>query len=135
MNDFPDEVKQVLNKNNFNNTYIWNTRDFDLLPLFHKGNVVLIGDAAHLALPFTSAGTTNAIQDAATLSECITQAPNIEFAFQDYYNKRSLTIKNHIQQGRDLKQIFLEPEKYSERGFIYHLFQINISLSKKLVLN
>ena len=48
-------------ENDFTRTYVWNTRDFDLLPTFHKENVVLLGDAAGQALPFSSTGTTNAI--------------------------------------------------------------------------
>lgn len=119
--DFPDEVRQVLNRNDFSTSYIWNTRDFDLLPSFHNKNVVLIGDAAHLALPFTSAGTTNAIKDAAVLTESIINSSSLDEAFSNFYEKRSLDLSSHIQQGRDLKSIFLEPSKYSERGFILPL--------------
>lgn len=119
--EFPDEVRQVLERNDFSTSYIWNTRDFDLLPSFHNKNVVLIGDAAHLALPFTSAGTTNAIKDAAVLTESIINSSSLEQAFLNFYEKRSSDLSNHIQQGRDLKSIFLEPLKYSERGFILPL--------------
>ena len=118
--DFPEEVQKVLHLNDFSNSYIWNTRDFDLLPSFHKENVVLIGDAAHLALPFTSAGTSNAIKDAITLSELMSKM-NLEEAFSTYYNVRKEEIASHIQQGRDLKKIFLNPDKYSERGYVLPL--------------
>jgi predicted DsbA family dithiol-disulfide isomerase len=121
LKDFPPIVSKVLDGNNFSNSYIWNTRDFDLLPSFHKGNVVLIGDAAHLSLPFTSAGTTNAIKDAAILTESLIKIKSVETAFSNYYNQRSQDLSRHIQQGRDLKQIFLDPVKYSERGFILPL--------------
>ena len=40
LKDFPAEVREVLDKNDFGNTYIWNTRDFDLLPTFHKHNEI-----------------------------------------------------------------------------------------------
>jgi 2-polyprenyl-6-methoxyphenol hydroxylase-like FAD-dependent oxidoreductase len=62
--EFPSLVTEVIEATNFSNSYIWNTRDFDLLPTFHKNNTVLVGDAAHVAVPFTSAGVTNAIIDA-----------------------------------------------------------------------
>jgi 2-polyprenyl-6-methoxyphenol hydroxylase-like FAD-dependent oxidoreductase len=68
LTDFPDEVRDVLDANDFSTSYIWKTRDFDTLPTFHKENVVLIGDAAH-PVPFTSAGTTNALLDAKTLTK------------------------------------------------------------------
>ena len=68
---FPPVVQEVLKANDFHKTYVWNTKDFDLLPAFHAANVVLIGDAAHLALPFTSAGTTNAMLDAQLLAKLL----------------------------------------------------------------
>ncbi|WP_432712557.1 FAD-dependent oxidoreductase, partial [Pedobacter sp.] len=71
LHDFPEVVQKVLQGNNFERTYVWNTRDFDLLPRFHHQNVAVIGDAAHLALPFTSAGTTNAMVDAKTLADML----------------------------------------------------------------
>ncbi len=128
---FPSEVRDVLNGNNFLNSYVWNTRDFDVLPKFHKENIVLIGDAAHLALPFTSAGTTNAIKDAAVLTESLVKMKNINLAFENYYKKRSKDLRRHVQQGRELKQIFLEPEKYSERGFILPLISDKYKPTKK----
>ena len=131
LQDFPSEVGDVLNGNNFLNSYIWNTRDFDVLPKFHKENIVLIGDAAHLALPFTSSGTSNAIKDAAVLTESLVRTKNIDLAFENYYKKRSKDLKRHVQQGRDLKQIFLEPEKYSERGFILPLISDKYKSTKK----
>ena len=106
---FPPEVAGMLEGNDFNTSYVWNTRDFDLLTTFHKDNVVLIGDAAHLALPFTSAGTTNALIDAKTLALCINYCENIEDAFNKYYNIRSIEISKHIQLGRELKELFLNP--------------------------
>ncbi len=108
---FPPEVHQLLHSNNFETTYPWNTRDFDLLPSFHKKNVVLIGDAAHVALPFTSAGTTNAIIDAKVVMECLERNKDYEIAFQSYYNQRAEAIANHVALGRELKKIFLNPPK------------------------
>jgi predicted DsbA family dithiol-disulfide isomerase len=93
----------------------------------------LIGDAAHLSLPFTSAGTTNAIKDAAVLTESLLNLKNATQAFLNYYNKRNEDILRHIQQGRDLKNIFLDPEKYSERGFILPLISDKYKTKKKEV--
>lgn len=106
---FPDQVKHLMEENDFSTSYVWHTRDFDLLPAFHKNNVVLIGDAAHLALPFTSAGTTNAIVDAKTLVDCLEHTEGYEKAFEQYYATRAEDISNHIKLGRELKKAFLEP--------------------------
>lgn len=105
---FPAEVQEVLKYNDFRTSYIWNTRDFDLLPSFHYQNVVLIGDAAHVALPFTSAGTTNAMLDAKTLSHCMLNYPNLPAAFSAYYQLRADSIKEHVNLGRILRDSFLD---------------------------
>jgi len=109
LKDFPVEVKTVLDHNDFHTSYIWNTRDFDLLPTFHFQNIVLIGDAAHVALPFTSAGTTNAMLDARVLSQCLLDYPDYDKAFSAYYQKRANSIKEHITMGRNLRDSFLNP--------------------------
>jgi predicted DsbA family dithiol-disulfide isomerase len=72
-------------------------------------------------LPFTSAGTTNAIRDTAALTEALLNEKNLEDVFNAYYTKRSGELAEHINQGRELKKIFLEPDKYSERGFLLPL--------------
>lgn len=116
LHDFPPLVKEVLQGNDFNHTYVWNTRDFDLLPSFHKNNVVLMGDAAHLALPFTSAGTTNAMVDAKLLAHLLLRVTaegyplgQIEAAFQEYYRLRSVPVLKHLEFGRKLRDVFLDP--------------------------
>ncbi len=114
LREFPANVTNVIASTDFSNSYIWHTRDFDLLPTFHKKNVVLIGDAAHLSLPFTSAGTTNAILDAKTLATCIEDFVSYEKAFARYYEIRSAEVKSHIKLGRELKKLFLKPDFKSE---------------------
>ncbi|WGQ10043.1 DsbA family protein [Pedobacter gandavensis] len=109
LKDFPAEVNELLSTNDFTSSYIWNTRDFDLLPKFHHENVVLTGDAAHLSLPFTSAGTTNAIVDARTLADELMLQETLEQAFEQYYATRAPQIEKHILLGRELKHIFLNP--------------------------
>jgi 2-polyprenyl-6-methoxyphenol hydroxylase-like FAD-dependent oxidoreductase/predicted DsbA family dithiol-disulfide isomerase len=109
LKDFPPVVREILNTNDFDTSYIWNTRDFDLLPSFHKDNIALIGDAAHLALPFTSAGTTNAILDASTITEQLVACSNYSEAFESYYQIRSEEVGKHTLLGRELQSIFLNP--------------------------
>ncbi len=121
LNDFPGKTKEIIEANDFSNSYFWNTRDFDLLPSFHQNNIVLLGDAAHLALPFTSAGTSNAIVDAKTLCDALATKETNEQAFADYYQKRSPIVKQHVEQGRALKDLFLNPQDHNEREYILPL--------------
>lgn len=112
--NFPSEANSILDSNDFATSYIWKTRDFDLLPSFHKKNVVLIGDAAHQALPFTSAGTTNAIIDAKVLSSNLSENVDFEKAFDKFYRSRTDDVLQHIQLGRDLKNEFINPSDQND---------------------
>jgi 2-polyprenyl-6-methoxyphenol hydroxylase-like FAD-dependent oxidoreductase/predicted DsbA family dithiol-disulfide isomerase len=108
LNHFPEEVFEILSKNNFNNNYVWHSTDFDLLPAFHKSNVALIGDAAHVALPFTSAGTTNALLDASKMAELlINNKSTFEETCHKFYEARATQLKEHINLGREIKDNFL----------------------------
>lgn len=111
LQDFPLQVQEVIHVNNFENNYIWHSTDFDLLPAFHKENVALIGDAAHVALPFTSAGTTNALVDAYKLALFLRQFEKAEDAFKAFYEERKDKLWEHIQLGRDIKDDFLKRVK------------------------
>jgi 2-polyprenyl-6-methoxyphenol hydroxylase-like FAD-dependent oxidoreductase/predicted DsbA family dithiol-disulfide isomerase len=111
---FPEVTAGILRSTDFTRTYVWSTKDFDLLPSFHRQNVVLLGDAAHLTLPFTSAGTTNAIVGAKTLLQCLENTESYESAFHDYYRQRGPVIEKHILLGRQLKKIFLFPSGREE---------------------
>lgn len=107
LKDFPDDVQAILSHNDFSTSYVWNTRDFDLLEKFHHQNIVLIGDAAHLALPFTSAGTTNAFVDAKLLVQLLVSEKNYTAAFQMFYAQRAPIVSEHLLLGRKLKTEFL----------------------------
>jgi len=110
---FPKKVTSILEANDFTTSYIWNTRDFDLLPRFHRDNVVLIGDAAHLALPFTSAGTTNALTDAKVLSDYLLTSMDYLSAFEAYYAHRAAEVNKHVLLGRELRDAFISPDSSS----------------------
>jgi FAD-dependent urate hydroxylase len=116
MDKFPPLVKDVLASNDFKTSYIWKTRDFNVLESFSFQNVVLIGDAAHLALPFTSAGTTNAMLDAKVLALKLKEMDH-EKAFMAYYSERSKEVEKHLKLGRTLRDVFLNPESFSEEEF------------------
>ncbi len=129
---FPPVVEEVLTSNDFSSTYVWDTKDFNLLNSFHKNNIVLIGDAAHLTLPFTSAGTTNAVLDAEMLSNnLLAYAPDLEKAFDIYYRKRSKDVLGNINLGRELKQLFLNPKNQKDEDIPVPLIPVKIDRTKK----
>jgi salicylate hydroxylase len=69
----------------------WRSRSLHRLPpLRHwsKGRVVLLGDAVHPTLPYLAQGAALAIEDAATLSDCLKEESNPAEAFRDYQRLR-----------------------------------------------
>lgn len=105
---FPEEVKEIMECKSVVANYVWNTTDFDVLSTFHKRNVLLIGDAAHLALPFTSAGVTNALLDVDCLVKLMEGNPDNETLFSRFYSLRSAHVKGHIETGRQIRASFLK---------------------------
>lgn len=121
--DFPDFVQEIIALQTYEDTYIWKTRDFDLMPEFHKANAVLIGDSAHVALPFSSSGTTNALLDSLALVNVLPRAslkqPSLEDLdriFGQFYKKRALEVEAQISFGRKLKDQFLQPQSNPLEG-------------------
>ncbi len=55
---------------------------------WHKGRVVLIGDAVHATTPHLGQGAGMAIEDSIVLAEEIARAPDPETAFQAYHARR-----------------------------------------------
>ena len=123
---FPEIVHTIIDSTDFSGTYLWTTKDFDALASFHSKNIVLIGDAAHLALPFTSSGTTNALYDAEKLANCLDETNNLEVAFTNFYLSRIKSIKEHITLGRKLKFNFLHPDLITDDDLEIPLFKHSV---------
>ena len=112
---WPYPVQHAIAATDFNRVFLWLTRDMDTLNAFHRQNIVLIGDAAHLALPFTSQGTNSALTDAMLLSELLQPVTNTtQFAsvFSKYHELRKDILQKYLEFGREQEQRFLHPELY-----------------------
>jgi 2-polyprenyl-6-methoxyphenol hydroxylase-like FAD-dependent oxidoreductase len=108
VSDFPEEVKQLMECKSVVANYVWHTTDFELLPSFHSGNVLLIGDAAHVALPFTSAGVTNALLDVDCFMHLIDETNDFQLICERIYALRGPQVKNHVVMGREIRASFLK---------------------------
>ena len=60
---------------------------------WHRGRVVLVGDAAHSPTPQMTSGGGMAIEDAAVLTECLTQTASVPEALQAYSSRRFDRVK------------------------------------------
>jgi salicylate hydroxylase len=74
-----------------------------LRPLRHWSHrrVVLLGDAVHPTLPYLAQGAALAIEDAATLAQCLAQASDLAWAFRRYQRARQARAAR-IQRRSDL---------------------------------
>jgi 3-(3-hydroxy-phenyl)propionate hydroxylase len=84
----------------------------DPLPRLARGNVVLLGDAAQIVLPFTSQGVNTGLERALQLSwaldgcPCSAAIPGALSVFERQYRARAEQL---VQGGRALAASFLCP--------------------------
>ncbi|MGB8129200.1 MAG: FAD-dependent monooxygenase, partial [Candidatus Angelobacter sp.] len=110
-----DPIPHLLSIADFSRTHLWRPLDSDLIPAFYRGNLVLVGDAAHPLSPFTSQGVSSALADAVALAENL-RPPNVEtqsdleHALSRYSRERREQCAPYVAKGRELTRHFLTPE-------------------------
>lgn len=105
-------VASMLANTDSRSMHLWSPLDVDLLPSFHRENVVLAGDAAHPLSPFTSQGVASAIADAVLLADVLPQTSEkclLEKALAFYSRQRLRQCARYLNAGRRLMRRFLAP--------------------------
>jgi salicylate hydroxylase len=69
-------------------TFVWALFDRAPLPRWSAGRVTLLGDACHPMLPFMAQGAAQAIEDAATLTACVSGTADVPEALRRYESLR-----------------------------------------------
>jgi FAD-dependent urate hydroxylase len=77
---------------------IYAAHDLAHVPRWHSGPVIVIGDAAHTALPSMGQGASIAIEDAVVLAKCLRQLPTRP-AFVEYERSRRRRVERAIAQA------------------------------------
>ena len=80
---------------------LWGLFEQKSLPRWHKGNQVLIGDAAHAMLPNLAQGAAQGMEDAVLLAEIlsgVTESAEIESALAKFYLRRRERVSK-VQKG------------------------------------
>jgi 2-polyprenyl-6-methoxyphenol hydroxylase-like FAD-dependent oxidoreductase len=113
--DWAEPIPHLMAMTDFSRVHLWRPMDSDLIPHFSQGNLVLVGDAAHPLLPFTSQGVTSAIADAVSLSGALNgkgmnSESEVEAALARYSSERREQCAPYIAKGRELAQHFLAPQ-------------------------
>jgi 2-polyprenyl-6-methoxyphenol hydroxylase-like FAD-dependent oxidoreductase len=105
-------VPSLLANTDFARVHLWRPIDTDLIPRFHRENLVLVGDSAHPVSPFTSQGVASAIADAVVLAKEIDgtrSSEELEQHLARYSQQRRRECLPYLLRGRELSENFLAP--------------------------
>lgn len=91
--------------------------DVTLVPApWHRGRVVLLGDAAHSPTPQMTSGGGMAIEDAVVLAECLAQTPSVPQALETYSKRRVDRVKTVWEASLQLCRYEQEPVPNPQRS-------------------
>jgi FAD-dependent urate hydroxylase len=76
-----------------------NTHDLPSVPTWHKGPMIVIGDAAHAPSPTSGQGASMAAEDAVVLAKSLRDLPDIPQAFAAYEQLRRRRVERIVAQG------------------------------------
>lgn len=100
---WPALVNRMISKTStsrINKIYV---HDHNPVNVWHKKNVIVIGDAAHAPLPTSGQGACQALEDGWHLANCLTNnCANIDHAFTQFTRLRSEKTASIIAAGRGL---------------------------------
>ncbi|HTE68378.1 MAG TPA: NAD(P)/FAD-dependent oxidoreductase [Actinomycetes bacterium] len=75
------------------------TNDLPSVPTWHKGPMVIIGDAAHAPSPTSGQGASMAAEDAVVLAKCLRDQPDVPRALAAYEQLRRRRVERIVKQG------------------------------------
>lgn len=123
-----EPAAELIERTDFDRSFVWNTSDLDPLPSLHGANVALIGDSAHPFLPFTSQGVNAALDDVRVLGDRLAhelgagarraEPAALERALAAYSAARLPEIARIVASGRELRERFLHPERFPDDGVL-----------------
>src|SRR5512132_2922099 len=76
-----------------------NTYDLPRVPTWHRGPMVIVGDAAHAPSPSSGQGASMAAEDAVVLAQCLRDLPGIPEALAAYERLRRARVERIVAQG------------------------------------
>jgi 2-polyprenyl-6-methoxyphenol hydroxylase-like FAD-dependent oxidoreductase len=77
-----------------------NIHDIQSLPTWHKGRVLLIGDAAHAVNPNSGQGASMALEDAMYLAKLLCESRDYERVFARFEQDRKPRVERIVAEGR-----------------------------------
>jgi FAD-dependent urate hydroxylase len=77
----------------------WATYDLPSVPIWYRGSMIIIGDAAHATAPSSGQGASMAIEDAVVLARCLRDLPDTGQAFAAYERLRRARVERIVAHG------------------------------------
>ena len=113
---WPAVVEETICGSDLAGLHLWRTTDRELPAGFHRTNVLLVGDAAHPLLTFTSQGTGSAIEDALAIGDILDDhgpagADAMDRALREFARLRRPVLRRRLQMGRRMQREFLRPSR------------------------
>jgi len=78
----------------------WPTHDIPSVPTWHRGRMVIVGDAAHATSPSSGQGASLALEDAVVLAKALRDAPDVPTAFAAYEQQRRARVERVVAYGK-----------------------------------
>jgi FAD-dependent urate hydroxylase len=82
----------------------YTVHDLSTIPTWHRGPVVLLGDAAHATSPNAGQGASLAMEDALVLAVCLRDIPEVDGALATYERLRRERAEKVVAYSRRLGQ-------------------------------
>jgi 2-polyprenyl-6-methoxyphenol hydroxylase-like FAD-dependent oxidoreductase len=76
-----------------------NTHDLQRVPTWHRGPMVIVGDAAHAPSPTSGQGASMAAEDGVVLAQCLRDLPSVPEALAAYEHRRRARVERIVAQG------------------------------------
>jgi 2-polyprenyl-6-methoxyphenol hydroxylase-like FAD-dependent oxidoreductase len=104
-------VKEVRERMRSPEGVVWRPFENTLVPNpWHKGRVVLIGDAAHTMTPHLTAGGGMAIEDAVILAESLAQSATVATALDGFMQRRFERVRAACEISLEICKLEQAPE-------------------------
>ena len=77
----------------------FNTYDLPSVPIWHRGPMIIVGDAAHATSPSSGQGASMAIEDGVVLAKCLRDLPDAPQAFAAFERTRRQRVERVVAFG------------------------------------
>ena len=105
LTDFPAEVQEMVAQTPVEQIMRHDLYDLPPLTSYHRGRVVLLGDAAHATTPNLGQGANQALESAWVLADCLQQIADLEPALVRYEQVRIPKATQVVQRSWQINQM------------------------------